>query len=103
MVHSLQLILLSQFQACSREPRIAEEASDGEDDAQEGVGPPGRQGTAVLQAAGRLHPSRVRARRAEQQVVRKSELPLYRGQVMLRPLLHWDGLVLVVGQGYVVF
>ena len=101
MVHSLQLISLSQFQACSREPRIAEEASDGEDDAQEGVGPPGRQGTAVLQAAGRLHPGRVRARRAEQQVVRANFHS--RGQVMLRLLLHWDGLVLVVSQGFVVF
>ena len=66
----LQLHPLSQFQARSREPRIAEKAADGEDDAQEGADAPDRQGTALLHAAGRLHPRRVGTCHAEPEVVK---------------------------------
>ena len=52
------------FQARTREPRPAEEADVGEAAAQEGADAPARQGADVLQAAGRLHAGRLRARHA---------------------------------------
>ena len=52
------------FQARAREPRSAEEADGGETASQEGADAPARQGTDLLQAAGRLHAGRLRARHA---------------------------------------
>ena len=65
-IKTLSTFFICLFKARSREPRPSEEASDGEDDAPEGAAAEGGQGTALLHAAGRLHPRRLRARHAGQ-------------------------------------